>query len=300
MRDPIKAKLFALALGDKMKSVPQFVSDYLDGDLSGPDHAKLRQWLFATRRNVDSFVTCSFIHSQLMDWIGPEPTKVREIVAAETLPKRVRVARATRAIANLRSLSGRLLALATVLAAVVAAAYLYFGRVEAVASVSGTRNVLWTKGADVRKVGSLLRNGEEVAIDGGTLHIVFARGGQVSVQGPARFRIESDMSGRLLDGRLFAFTPEHAVGFTIHTTRLTAVDLGTEFYLEHQPDNSCSLEVFDGLVEVQLDRQSGKDSSDEKLQIPEGRAINFNAGTGRVTSYDYDKTKRPPDATWSQ
>jgi len=283
-----------------MKSVPQFVSDYFDDELSSQDKVLLRRWLFEKRQHVDSFVIHSFVHSQLMDWIGPEPTRVNEIIAAEVVPAQSSVSIVTPSRTKLRSIVERVLALATILAAVLAVVYKFSDRFEAVASVSGTHNVHWETNKDARNVGSLLHSGDEVAIEDGMLHIVFARGGQVAVQGPARFRIESDMAGRLLEGCLCGFMPEHAVGFTVYTNRLTAVDLGTEFYLEHRPDDSCSLQVFDGLVEVQLNGQSGEGASDGKLQIPQGRAIQYDAGTGKVTSIEYDNTKRLPDATWSQ
>ena len=268
--------------------------------MSGTDQINLRQWLFEKAQHVESFVAYSYIHSQLMDWIGPEPTRVSEILAAEALAAPAAANAHARTVTKTRPMTGRVLALAIVFMGVLAGGYMFFDRIETVASVSGTRNVHWVKNSVARKVGSLLSTGDEVAIEDGVLHIVFAHGGQVAVQGPARFRIESDKAGRLLTGRLCAFTPEHAVGFTIHSARLAAVDLGTEFYLEHQPDDFCLLEVFDGLVEVQLDGRSGKVSSDEKLQIPEGRAIRYDSGTGKFTSIEYDKTKRLPESTWAQ
>jgi ferric-dicitrate binding protein FerR (iron transport regulator) len=283
-----------------MKSVPQVVSDYFDGDLSSHDQAELRRWLFERPLNVKAFVVHSFVHSQLIDWIGPEPTRVNRIVAAEVVPSQSPVPAPVAARSKARSIAGRALVLAAMLAGLFAIGYMFSDRFEAVASVSGTRNVHWANGANPRNVGSLLHAGDELTIEDGLLHIVFARGGQVAVHGPATFRIESDMEGRLVKGRLCALTPEHARGFTIHTARMAAVDLGTEFYLESKPDDSCALQVFEGLVEVQLDGRSNAVASDEKLQIPQGRAIRFDAATGKVTSIEYDKSKRLPETTWSQ
>jgi ferric-dicitrate binding protein FerR (iron transport regulator) len=282
-----------------MKSSPQFVSAYFDGDLSPGEQADLRAWLLESPLHVKSFVIHSFVHSQLVDFVGPEPTRVNAIVAAE-IPQEPAAESARPLREGLRSVFGRVLTLAAVLVGVIALTYFYAVRPEVVASVNGTRNVKWAVGADNRNVGSLLHARDDVAIADGLLHIVFARGGQVALQGPARFNIESDKAGRLVEGRLFVLAPEHAVGFTIHTARLTAVDLGTEFYLEHLPDDSCILQVFDGLVEIQFSGQPDGTDSEEKLQIPQGRAIRFDAATGKVASIDYDKTKRLPDTTWSQ
>jgi ferric-dicitrate binding protein FerR (iron transport regulator) len=283
-----------------MKTAPQFVSAYFDGDLSPSDQAELRVWLLESSLHVKSFVIHSFVHSQLIDFIGPEPTRVNAIVSAEVSPPLVEAPAIAARDKSLRSVVGRMLTLAAALMGVVALTYFYAVRPEVVASVNGTRNVKWAAGADTRNVGSLLHARDELAIDDGSLHIVFARGGQVALQGPARFRIESDQAGRLIEGRLSVLALEHAVGFTIHTARLTAVDLGTEFYLERLPDDSCVLQVFDGLVEIQLTSQQIGNSHEEGLPIPEGRAIRFDAATGKVTSIEYDNTKRLPDTTWSQ
>jgi hypothetical protein len=192
------------------------------------------------------------------------------------------------------------LAVAAILFCVATLTYFYAARPEVVASVNGTQNVQWAAGTTAQTVGGLLHAGDGLAIDGGLLHIVFARGGQVALQGPAKFRIESDKAGRLLAGSLSVLAPEHAVGFTIYGGRLTAVDLGTEFHLQRLPDDSCVLHVFDGLVEIQLDARSNGGGGKEKLQIPEGRAIRFDAASGKVASIEYDKSKRLVDTIWSR
>jgi hypothetical protein len=283
-----------------MKSAPQFVSAYFDRDLNSGDQALLRAWLLESRQNVKSFVVHSFVHSQLIDLIGPEQTRVNAIVQAETTTPPVTKPAFAAKGKGIRTVIGRILTLAAALVGVIALTYFYAVRPEVVASVNGTRNVKWAAGADARKVGSLLQARDDLAINDGQLHIVFARGGQVALLGPARFRIESDKAGRLIEGRLSVLAPEHAVGFTIHTARLTAVDLGTEFYLERLPDESCILQVFDGLVEIQFSNQPNGSKREEALPIPEGRAIRFDAGTGEITSIDYDKTKRLPNTIWSQ
>lgn len=279
-----------------MKSAPPLVSAYFDGDLTDAEQVDLRAWLLESSQNVRSFVLHSFVHSQLVDFIGREPTRVSAILAAEISPPPTPAPTKGKVLKTF----GRVLAVAATLASVVALTYFYAMRPDVVASVNGTRNVQWAAGANGRNVGNLLHASDDLAIESGILHVVFARGGQVALQGPARFRIESDKAGRLLEGKLSVLAPEHAVGFTIYSGRVTAVDLGTEFSLARMKDDSCELHVFDGLVEVQLDGRTTGGNNEEKLTIPQGRAIRFDGATGKVTSIEYDKTKRLPNSIWSQ
>ena len=82
----------------------------------------------------------------------------------------------------------------------------------------------------------------------GLVQIEFLSGVSLVVEGDAAFDIISPDEMRLVRGKLRAHVPEHAIGFQIHTTRGTALDLGTEFALDLTEDN-CELHVIDGEVE---------------------------------------------------
>jgi ferric-dicitrate binding protein FerR (iron transport regulator) len=276
-----------------MSSKTQLLSAYFDGDLLPEEYQQLRAWLLADPQRISDFVVDSFVHAQLVELLGPEQMRADRLVAANTWPK------ATRRSPVLRA-TGRALAVAASLLFVVALTYFTLFRPEVVATVSGTRDVQWVLGAQKRTVGALLQSGDELALDRGTLHLTFARGGQIALHGPARFRIASDMSGRLIRGRLSAFVPEHAVGFTIHSGRLNVVDLGTEFSLELAADQSCEIQVFDGLVELQFGEPPDEMVGGGKLHLSQGRAVRFDASTGNVNPIDYDQTKRLPASVWSR
>jgi len=275
-----------------MTSASALVSAYFEGDLDPDEYAHLRAWLLESSKHVDEFVRDAFVHTQLIDLVGPEQVRANRLVAAELVPKAAPHYSVPRSM-------GRMLALAASLMFVVVLVSFFMLRPAVVATVTGTRNVQWALGAEKRAVGGLLQSGDEVAVDRGTLHLTFARGGQVALHGPARFRLESDNAGRLLGGSLSAFVLEHAVGFTIHSGRLWVVDLGTEFQIELLTDDSCELQVFDGLVEVQF-REPDSEGAGGKLQISQGRAFRFDGRSGKIQSIEYDKTKRLPVSVWSQ
>jgi hypothetical protein len=274
-----------------MNALPPLTNGYFDGDLQPSEYATLRNWLLESDEHVNDFVVDSFVHTQLIELLGPEQVRANALVAAEFNPK-------ADGRLGTRRLSGRLLLLAAMLVVAFPLAYFVMLRSEVVGTVTGTRNVKWAFGAEKRTVGSLLQAGDEVALNVGTLYLTLARGGQIALHGPAKFRVDSDNAGRLLNGRLSAFVPEHAVGFTVRSGKLTFVDLGTEFRLEMLSENTGELQVFDGLVEVQFDDRAGAKSAE--LQISQGRAVRLDAVTSDVKSIEYDKTMRLPMTEWSQ
>jgi hypothetical protein len=175
--------------------------------------------------------------------------------------------------------------------------YFVISRPVVVATISGTRNVQWALSEEKRTVGTLLKANEEIALDAGTLHLTFARGGQVALHGPARFRVESEKAGRLIHGGLSAFGPKHAIGFTIHSAGLAVVSIGTEFHIDVIADKSGELQVFDDFVEVRFDEQP-RDAPADTMSISQGRAYRFDVATGNVKSIDYNKSMRLPRTQW--
>jgi len=87
-------------------------------------------------------------------------------------------------------------------------------------------------------------------LDDGLAQVRFPSGAEIIVQGPARFRINSDNGVDLDAGRLTAVVPLNAHGFAVHTPSANAVDLGTEFGVAVSDDHSTRIEVFRGKVET--------------------------------------------------
>ena len=276
-----------------MELRPQHVSGYFDGDLTPDEELKLRAWLLESQDHIDDFVTDCFVHTQLIDLLNSHQMHANALVAAEMLLKLEH-----RPLP--RRFMGRILALAVSLAIVATAIFFIASRGFVVATVTGTSNARWTSDAEKRTVGSLLKAGDEISVDGGSLRITFARGGQVALHGQGRFRVVSDSSGELLFGSISAFVPEHAVGFTVRTKKLKLVDLGTEFQFDLSADDSCEVQVFSGLVELQMYSSTGNGAAKKELRISQGRAIRFDGRTDTVKSIEYKPARRLPISAWSQ
>jgi len=85
----------------------------------------------------------------------------------------------------------------------------------------------------------------------GTVHLRFANGADLVVQGPARFEIRDESHTQLAFGRVRAIVPPTAHGFTLETKEVDYEDIGTEFGLSVDADTGASsMHVFDGQVNL--------------------------------------------------
>jgi hypothetical protein len=113
----------------------------------------------------------------------------------------------------------------------------------------------WPDAAGERGEGDAIPAGR-FAIRSGLAQIEFFSGATVIVEGPAELDLESAWRVVCRSGRLRAFVPEPAQGFTIVTPDYEAVDLGTEFALSVGGDGRSEVHVVDG--EIRLDDAQGR------------------------------------------
>ncbi len=91
----------------------------------------------------------------------------------------------------------------------------------------------------------------------GLAQLEFFSGSTIIIEGPAELDLVSSWRVLCRSGRLRAFVPEPAQGFTIATPDYDAVDLGTEFALSVGDDGGSEVHVVDG--EVRLDAPDGRE-----------------------------------------
>jgi ferric-dicitrate binding protein FerR (iron transport regulator) len=140
-------------------------------------------------------------------------------------------------------------------------------------------------------VGALLRAGQELNLIEGRALVTFVSGAQIVLEGPTQMRLDSPMATELAGGRITASVPTQAIGFSVSSPMARFVDLGTEFTLNQDVDKGFVLQVFDGLVEVQLPVRDG-DASQKPLRISELTAVRFHAGSGKIVVEPYDESER--------
>jgi hypothetical protein len=112
----------------------------------------------------------------------------------------------------------------------------------------------------------------ELSLRSGLVQIEFFSGATLIVEGPAELGLESPWRVVCRSGRLRAFVPEPAQGFTVATADYEAVDLGTEFALSVGGDGRSEVHVLSG--EVRLDGADGR----EMRHLGAGSAVRSSGG----------------------
>ena len=119
------------------------------------------------------------------------------------------------------------------------------------ARVTGMMGVVWDDEATpCLSAGSV--HAQRVAFKSGLVELTYASGVRVTLEGPADFTVADSTSGRISAGKLVAYVPKGAEGFTVDYGNGQVVDLGTEFAMELCAGGKMELGVFDGEVELHL------------------------------------------------
>jgi hypothetical protein len=158
----------------------------------------------------------------------------------------------------------------------------------AVARITGLHQAAWHEGEAALSVGAILDSGRRLRLQAGLAEILFADGAKVVVEGPATFRTDSSGRGFLEAGRLVAYVPKGAAGFTVETPAATIVDLGTEFGVSVESGKkTAEVEVFRGKVDLKTSGKAGKQSFVSRL-IEAGQAVRV-VRVGSTNRFDVQK-----------
>jgi hypothetical protein len=99
------------------------------------------------------------------------------------------------------------------------------------------------------EVGQSVKAGQ-LKFSEGILQIEFFSGATIIVEGPANLTLIDSMNIFCKQGKIRARVAPQAQGFSIKTTDINIVDLGTEFALNVPEDGQSSVHVFEGEVEL--------------------------------------------------
>ena len=164
-------------------------------------------------------------------------------------------------------------------------------RAEQIATLVETRNARWA--------GSTLPTAERAPLGRGTLALVegiatlkFASGAVVTLEAPTKLEILSAMHCRLIEGSVTADVPESAHGFTVDTSDLKVVDIGTRFGVTAGSAGNSHVFVFEGEVTLQ-DYAGSKPRS-----LLEGKSFHVNSGPGAIETEPARFATAPPVDGW--
>jgi len=125
-----------------------------------------------------------------------------------------------------------------------------------------------------RQLGTILAPGD-FELEAGLAELEFYSGVRLIVQGPARLEIVSATQAVCHSGKLRAYVPPPARGFSMTTPRYELVDLGTEFGVEVGVGGDSNVQVFDG--EVELYPIGGPRSPEQAKRLFGGAGMSWNS-----------------------
>ncbi|QDT43764.1 FecR protein [Gimesia alba] len=117
----------------------------------------------------------------------------------------------------------------------------------------------------------------------GTIQVELISGASVLIEGPAAFELISPLKAFCQYGKVRASVPEQAQGFTIETSRLNVVDLGTEFTLSLDATGNGQVQVIDGEVELHSPDQKTTRPNIQNLKTGEGVQFDQRGSINRLT-----------------
>ncbi|HLY10163.1 MAG TPA: LamG-like jellyroll fold domain-containing protein [Planctomycetota bacterium] len=206
-----------------------------DGTIEDGQVARLDQLLAEHPEAVDYFVDRAWLRAELDEKLGGSPAL--RLPAPARRPHR-------------RLPAGLAVAAALALAALLAV----FGRAtrsettyEGCAILTKSFETRWEGSGPA--VGSVLPKGR-LAFESGVIQVEFFSGARVILEGPADFELVSTNEGLCRHGKLRAFVPPQAQGFTVRTAGIQLVDRGTEFGLRLDRSGDAEVHVFQGRVEI--------------------------------------------------
>ncbi|MGI9474552.1 MAG: LamG-like jellyroll fold domain-containing protein [Rubripirellula sp.] len=123
-------------------------------------------------------------------------------------------------------------------------------------------------------------------LSGGVLELKYESGATVILESPATVELQSNERLRIVSGRLSVRCPTNeSKGFVVETPSGMAIDLGTEFAVDVDPNGVRDDEyhVFTGEVEIKH-RSGGPDV----VPVKEGQALRLDRDTSTPTGIDVD------------
>jgi hypothetical protein len=136
-----------------------------------------------------------------------------------------------------------------------------------VAVVRDATDVQWSKNAAAKSTESSILSGEPLRIESGTIELELNAGTRLVVEGPAEWSVDGRNRVSLRAGKLLAYVPEQAIGFTVETPTAKVVDLGTEFGVEVSADGVANVAVLKGRVNVTPVANVGQKSTNSQRLV---------------------------------
>ena len=151
-----------------------------------------------------------------------------------------------------------------------------------------TEDAIWEDerlGDDIA-YGTRFEAGQALWLKSGIARIRLQSGAGVVLEGPAKIELRSPLQALLHFGKLAAYVPDEAHGFTVDTLKLRIVDQGTRFGTVVDPLGKAEVHVFEGAVDVKA-----MTAEKQVTNLKASRARLFANGTANSAEISVTPTK---------
>jgi len=121
-----------------------------------------------------------------------------------------------------------------------------------------------------------------IHLERGRVSVLFNSGAEVTIEGPAKFGLNSPNRGILELGQITAYCPPLAKGFTVGAPGVAIVDLGTRFFMAVDLDRNTRLDVLEGLVALRRVDDTG--NTLDEVELRNGAIRQFLRSDNRVVA----------------
>ena len=151
-----------------------------------------------------------------------------------------------------------------------------------VATLTDGINANWANVAEPMEKGTRLTTGNEpLLLREGYIELLFDNRTQVTVEGPAEFRVLTDDRLCLNYGKAYMKVPKEAIGFSVYTQNAKIIDMGTEFGVLAEVGGNTQLHVLKGKTML-MTRGAGK----VNMEVGEGTAKIISDDIGEIADIE--------------
>lgn len=141
-----------------------------------------------------------------------------------------------------------------------------------VATLADSINAQWSSDNPL-KAGGRLATSTSLNLLGGTAKIITDKNVELLLEGPMEFSFDSVSELKMKYGRLYAKVSSQGVGFSVNTPTTKIIDLGTEFGVFSDLDDTTELHVFTGKTSL-ITLQHGTITSSQMVEGGLARRVN--------------------------
>jgi len=132
----------------------------------------------------------------------------------------------------------------------------YYPVHKEVATLTQSAHARWADIDRPMEIGTRLYEQESLFLKQGVAKIVFDSDAEVVLEAPVLIKLQNNGKVGLDLGRLYAYVPQQAIGFTVNTPHASFIDLGTEFGVDVDNSDKIQTRVYQGKVAVQVGSDS--------------------------------------------